>query len=107
MDMKILPETYTDLYVHSAVFVHAFLSITHSAISAASAICPREMSGLADQLPLGLPCAPHLGAGVNVWAGPGASPKGQLTLTVEAVAGARKDLWESQLVLGLVKQTFS
>ena len=107
MGMRILPAPYTDLDVHSVVFVHASPSVADSAGSAAGAVCPWEMSGLAHQLPTGLPRAPQLGAGMHVGARPGTAPEGQLTLAVEAVAGAREGLWESQLVLGLVQQTFS
>lgn len=105
--MEYLPILYTNLDVHKSVSVHTHPSVTDSAVSAVAAICPREMSGLADQMPTCVPCAPKLGAWVHVWAGLRAGSKGQLTLAVEAVAGARKVLWESQLVMGLVQKTFS
>ena len=62
---------------------------------------------LADQLSTGLPGAPQPGAGVHVGAGLRAWAKGQLTLTMQAVAGAGQVVWERQLLLRLVQQTVS
>lgn len=75
------------LDVHGAVLISAGSSVADLAIATASTVCPREVSGLADQLATGLPSAPQLGAGLHVWAGLGTGAECKFTLTVQAVAG--------------------
>lgn len=78
------------LDVHGAVLIRAGSSVADLAVATAGAVRPGEVSGLADLLAAGLPCAPQLGAGLHVWAGPGAVAEGKLTLAVQAVAGTRQ-----------------
>lgn len=92
---------YLDMY--SGVLINTRSSVAHLAIATACAISPGEMSCLTNQLSVGLPGAPQLGAGLHVGAGFGAMAKGELTLTVQVVAGAGQVVWERQLPLRLVQ----
>ena len=76
--------------MNGGVFISADPLVAHLAVTAAGAVRPREVSGLADQLAAGLAGAPQLGAGLHVGAGLGAGPEGELTLALEIVVGTRK-----------------
>lgn len=60
--------------MHGAVLIGARPLVADFAVATAGAICPGEVSSLADQLSSGLSGAPQLGAGLHVGAGlrPGA-----------------------------------
>lgn len=93
--------------MHGAVLIGAHPSVADLAVATVGAVCPGEVSGLADQLSAGLAGAPQLRAGLHVGAGLRAGAEGQLTLTMQAVAGAGQVVWERQLLLRLVQQTVS
>lgn len=93
--------------VHGAVLFGTNPLVADFAIVAAGAVRPGKVSGLADQLSAGLPSAPQLGAGLHVGAGFGSGAEGQLTLTVQAVTGTGKVVWERQLLLRRIQQTVS
>lgn len=76
--------------MRGAVVVSAGSLVAHFAVAAASAVCPGKVSGLADQLSAGFPGAPQFGAGLHVRTGLRADTESQLTLTVQAVGGARQ-----------------
>lgn len=75
------------------------------AVPAAGAVRPGKVSGLADQLALGLPGTPQLGAGLHEGAGLGAGPEGQLALAVQVVAEPGEVVGQRELLLGRVQQT--
>ncbi len=82
--------SFSHLNMYGAVLISAGSSVADLAIATAGSVCPREVSGLADQLATGFSGAPQLGAGLHVWAGLGARAKCELTLAVQAVAGTRQ-----------------
>lgn len=86
-----------------AVLIGTHSLVAHFAVAAAGAICPGEVSGLADQLAAGLARAPQFGAWLHVWAGLGAGAKGQLALTVQVVAGTGQVVRQRQLFLRLIQ----
>lgn len=66
--------------------LHAGTLQAEAPVAAAGAVGPREVPGLADDLPARLAGAPELGAVLHVGAGLGAHPESQLALLVQAVA---------------------
>lgn len=95
------------LDVEGAVLVDAHSLVAHFAIATASAICPGKVSSLADQLAAGLSRAPQLGTWLHVWAGFGARPKCQLTLTLQIVVETRQGVRQRHLFLRLIQETVS
>lgn len=87
------------------VLVGAGPPVADPAVAAAGPVRPGEVSGLADQLALGFPSAPQLGAGLHEGAGLGAGPEGQLALAVQVVAEPGEAVGQRELLLGLVQQT--
>lgn len=75
------------------------------AVPAAGAVGPGKVAGLADQLALGLPSTPQLGAGLHEGAGLGAGPEGQLALALQVVAEPGEVVGQRELLLGRVQQT--
>lgn len=68
--------------MYGAVLLSADSSVADLSLPTAGTVRPGEVPGLADQLAVGLPGAPQLGAGLHVRAGLGTGPEGELTLAV-------------------------
>lgn len=82
--------SFSHLDVYGAVLISADSSVADLAVATAGTVRPREVSGLADQLAVGLPGAPQFGARLHVRAGLGTGPEGEFTLAVQVVAGTRQ-----------------
>lgn len=80
---------------------------TEAPFAAAGAVRPREVTGLADDLPARFARAPELGAVLHVRAGLGAHPESQLTLLVQAVTRPRKVFGQRNGFGRLVQQAVS
>lgn len=86
------------------MLVNTSASVADFAVDATGTVSPGKVSGLTDLLSTNVPSAPQLSTWLHVWAGLGAQAESQLTLTVQAVAGARQAVLEGELLLRLVQQ---
>lgn len=101
------PLQHTHPVLIEVVSLHTGPLEAELALTAAGAIRPGEVAGLAHHLPLCLASAPQFGAVLHVGTGLRAHTKGQLTLLAQGVAGARQVFGQGNGLAGLVQEAVS